>query len=484
MAERSRVKNEKYNNTSVTAATKARRWLVVLVPGLLLYFLPLPGLNAVQRHLLAVFTATVIALVAQPVAMGVSTTVALTILALTRTVAPNQVFSGYSNATVWLIFTAFLFASAVTSTRFGMRVAYMFIRRFGYSSLSLGYSIAGADLVLAPFIPSDTARGGGIICPVVASIARAVGSEPGATAGELGGFLTLVGFHSTYTASAMFLTGMAANPLMADFARQTAHVDLTWTTWALGASVPGVLALVVLPWVIYRLHPPRLRNTEPARVAASEELRQMGALTRREGWLVVILLLVMAGWVTSPWHGMSNTIVALAGVSALLITGVMSWDDLLGERKAWEALIWFGALIMMADNLLQAGVVAVLSKTAFGYVQGWPAIAALAAIVALYMYIHYGFASMTAQVTALYPGFLAAALVSGAAPLVAALSLAYFSNVNAAMTHYGTGSAPVYFGTGYVAQHTWWKIGFLLSLINLALWLGVGLLWWKLLGWW
>jgi len=101
----------------------------------------------------------------------------------------------------------------------------------------------------------------------------------------------------------------------------------------------------------------------------------------------------------------------------------------------------------------------------------------------VYLYVHYAFASMTAQVTALYPGFLAAALASGASPLVSALSLAYFSNINAAMTHYGTGSAPVYFGTGYVSQRTWWKMGFLISLINLALWLGVGLLWWKLLGW-
>lgn len=455
-----------------------------MVPGLLVYFLPFAALNSTQRHLLAVFTATIIALVAQPVPMGVSTTVALTILALTKTVSTNEIFSGYSNPTVWLIFTAFLFATAVTSTRFGLRVAYGFIRQFGHSPLTLGYSVAASDLVLAPFIPSDTARGGGIICPVVQSIARAVGSEPGPTAQELGAFLTLVGFHTTYTASAMFLTGMASNPLMADFARQIAHVDLTWTKWALGGCVPGLLALIALPWIISRLEPPRMQSTESAREVAREELRKMGRLTHRETWLVVILLLVMAGWVTSPWHGVSNTIVALAGVCALLLSRVISWEELLAECRAWEALIWFGALIMMADSLLQAGVVKTLSEAAFRYVRGWPAIGALAALILIYLYIHYGFASMTAQVTALYPGFLAAALASGISPVVCALSLAYFSNLNAAMTHYGTGSAPVYFGTGYVSQGTWWKVGFLISLVNIALWLGVGLLWWKLLGWW
>jgi len=468
----------------LASVTKAIRWIIVLVPGLLLYFLPLPSLTLPQRHLVAIFTATIIALVAQPVAMGVSAIVALTVLALTRTVSANQVLSGYSNPTVWLIFAAFLFAAAVTSTGFGIRVAYLFIRRFGRNPLTLGYSIAGADLVLAPFVPSDTARGGGIICPVVVSIARAVGSEPGPTAGDLGAFLTLVGFHSTYTGSAMFLTGMAANPLIAEFARQIGNVNLTWMTWAVGAIVPGLLALAIVPLVIFRLQPPRLRETEAARTVARDELSKMGSLKRQELVLVVVLLVVMIGWVTSPWHGLSNTIVALGGVSALLVTGVITWDQLLGERRAWEALIWFGALIMMADALLQAGVVGVLSKSVFHFVQGWPAIAALVGLSTVYLYVHYGFASMTAQVTALYPGFLAAVLASGVNPLVGALVLAYFSNINAAMTHYGTGSAPVYFGTGYVSQRTWWKMGFLISIVNITLWLGVGLLWWRLLGWW
>jgi DASS family divalent anion:Na+ symporter len=153
----------------------------------------------------------------------------------------------------------------------------------------------------------------------------------------------LVGFHSTYTTSAMFLTGMAANPLIAEFARQTAHVDLTWAKWAIGASVPGLLALVIIPWLIYRLHPPLTEDTESARAHAQNELERMGRISPKERRLMVILLLVMAGWVTSPWHGLPNAVVALFGVCALLITGVISWEELLGERKAWEVLIWFGA---------------------------------------------------------------------------------------------------------------------------------------------
>ncbi len=460
------------------------RWVVVLVPALILWFVPIPGLSHAQSHLLAVFVATIVALLAQPIPMGVSVLVAITVLALTRTLPPAQALSGFSNVTVWLIFSAFLFARAVTATGFGTRVGYFFIRRFARTPLSLGYSLAAADLALAPFIPSDTARGGGIVFPVVRSVAADFGSLPGPTSKLIGEFLVLVSYHTTYTASAIFLTGMAANPLIADFARQIGHVDLTWGRWFAGSCVPGALSLAIVPLIIRKLAPPKIRDTSAARELARVELERMGPMKREEKWLVAILLAVMIGWITSPWHGLSNTIVALAGVSAILLARVLQWEDLLAERRAWDALVWFAGLIMMSDALVSGGTIGVLSSRWFHVLTGWPWQAALFALVASYLYIHYSFASMTAQITALYPAFLTAALASGVPPMVAALPLAYFSSLDAGITHYGTGSAPVFFGPGYVRQTDWWRIGFIISLFNLAIWMGVGMWWWKLIGLW
>ena len=460
------------------------RWLAVLAPGAAIWFGYIPGLNALQMHLLGVFVATIVALVAQPLPMGASVLLAMTFLALSGVLPPAKVLSGFSNVTVWLIFTAFLFSRAFTATGFGIRVGYLFIRRFGRTPLTVGYSIAAADLVLAPFIPSDTARGGGVISPIARSVSEVFGSKPGPSARRMGSFLMLVAFHATYNASAMFLTGMAANPLIAEFAMKVGHVELTWMRWLSGSIVPGLLAFVTVPWLIFRWMRPEIEDTTPARNLAHEELKRMGPLSREERWLVVIMTGVMIGWITSPLHGISNTFVALAGLSAILLTRVLTWDDLLAERRAWDALIWFAPLIMMADQLNESGVVKVLSGKLFAVTAGWPWPVALIVLVAAYCYVHYTFASMTAQVTALYPGFLAAALAAGVPPLAAALPLAYFSNLDAAMTHYGTGSAPVYFNAGYVRQGDWWRIGFLISLANLAIWLGIGMLWWKVVGLW
>jgi DASS family divalent anion:Na+ symporter len=460
------------------------RWLAVLLPGAAIWFGHIPGLGPQQMHLLGVFVATIVALVAQPLPMGASVLLAMTFLALSGVLPPAKVLSGFSNVTVWLIFTAFLFSRAFIVTGFGVRVGYLFIRRFGRTPLTVGYSIAAADLVLAPFIPSDTARGGGVVYPIARSVAAVFGSEPGPTARKMGSFLVLVAFHATYNASAMFLTGMAANPLIAEFAFKIGHVELTWMRWISGSIVPGLITFAIVPALIFRWMRPEITDTTPARELAHRELARMGPLSRQERWLVVIMICVMAGWITSPWHGVSNTFVALAGLSAILITGVLTWDDLLDERRAWDALIWFAPLIMMADQLNELGVIKNLSARLFAVTAGWPWPVALMLLVAAYCYVHYSFASMTAHVTALYPGFLAATLAAGVPPLAAALPLAYFSNLNAAMTHYGTGSAPVYFNAGYVRQGDWWRVGFLISLVNLAIWLGVGMLWWKLVGLW
>ena len=455
---------------------------MVLIPGALLYFLPLPGLTHAQAHVFGVFVATIIALVAQPVRMGVSVLIAMTLLAVTGTLPAARVLSGFANVTVWMVFTAFLFSRAVTQTGFGTRVGYVFIERFARTPLRLGYSMAAADLVLAPFIPSDTARGGGVVFPITRSVAAAFGSEPGPTARLMGSFLVLVSFHTTYTASAMFLTGMAANPLIAEFAYKIAHVELTWGRWFAGSSLPGFLALTFMPWLLFRLMKPEIRDTGPARELARRELARRGPLTRDERWLVVVMAGVMIGWVTNPWHGVPNTFVALSGLCALLLTRVISWDDLLDEKRAWDALIWFAPLVMMSDVMAENGSIRVLSGHLFGLMTGWSWPAVMVAVVLSYCYIHYGFASMTAHVTALYPAFLAAALAGGVPPMMAALALAYFSNLNAAMTHYGTGSAPVFFGAGYVAQGEWWRMGFLVSLVQVAIWLGIGTFWWKLIG--
>jgi DASS family divalent anion:Na+ symporter len=434
--------------------------------------------------LLCLFAATIAALMSRPLPSGAVVFVALTTGALAGFFSVQDALLGFSNASVWLIVTAFLFARGLVQTRLGERIAYHIIRRIGGSPLRLGYALVLADLAMAPMTPSNTARAGGILFPVTLSIARTFGSEPGPTAALIGAFLMKTLFQGDLVVSAMFLTAAAPNTLVAELTRQSGGPTLPWTTWACAALMPGVLGIAIVPYVVFRLCPPALRETTAAQSLAADRLRAMGPITRRESLTFLIFVLVLVLWLSGNWHGTSPTTVACLGVAALLLAGVLDWQDVLAERGAWDALVWFGGLVMMAGQLDKAGLPQAFAHGVGGFVAGWSWWWALGALLIVYLYSHYAFASLVAHVTAMFPAFFAVAIGLGVPPLLAALTFGFFSSLNAATTHYGTGTAPILFGAGYLSQAEWWRTGFVVSLVHVVIWLPVGFLWWKAIGLW
>jgi DASS family divalent anion:Na+ symporter len=460
------------------------RWAVPLLAAAVIWLLPHAGFPPASWGLLCLFTATVCALITRPLPAGALMIVVISLAMLLQLFSVQDALSGFSNATVWLIVAAFLFARGLTQTRLGERIAYTIVKRVGGSPLRLGYSIVLADLVMAPMTPSNTARAGGILFPVTLNIARVFDSKPGPTADRIGAFLMKTLYQGDLVVSAMFLTATAPNPLVAEFVRQGSGARLSWTTWALAASVPGVVALAVVPYVVFRLCPPTITDTAPAQSLAAEHLRSMGPLARGERLVLWIFSLILLLWLASEWVGLSPTAIACFGVAMLLLTRVLEWKDILDETGAWDALIWFGGLVMLSGQLAKAGFPEAFARAAAGLVQGWPWFWALVALLIVYIYAHYAFASLVAHVTAMFPAFFAAVVGFGAPPLLAAVAFGVFSSLNAAMTHYGTGPAPIVFGAGYLTQARWWRIGFLVSLVHLAIWLPIGFLWWKAIGLW
>nr|WP_243293239.1 anion permease [Geothrix sp. SG198] len=436
-------------------------------------------------HLFAIFVSTIVGIIVKALPMGAVAMVGIAITALSGTLGIADSISGFSDVTIWLIVLAFFISRGFIKTGLGARIAYNFMALLGKRTLGLSYGLAATDLVLAPAIPSNTARGGGIVMPVMASLARAYGSNPGdGSARRMGSFLTLAAYQVNCITSAMFLTAMAANPLAQKLAGDL-KVNITWVGWALAAVVPGVVALLLIPFIIYRLHRPEITETPEAVEMAKGHLRDLGPVKRQEWMMLGVFVLLLILWIFAKQLGDLNaTTSALTGLAVLLISGVLTWDDIKAETGAWDTLVWFAALVMMASFLNKLGMVPWFSKTMGGMVAGKGWIAAFLVLALVYFYSHYFFASNTAHVASMYAAFLGVSIVAGAPPVLAALVLAFFSNLFAGMTHYGTGPAPVLFGTGYVELGTWWRTGLIVSVVNIIIWVGLGGLWWKVLGLW
>ncbi len=460
-------------------------YAIPLAAALALWRVPPPdGVEPAAMHLLAIFVATILGLILKPLPMGAVAFIGISATAATGTLSITESLSGFGNRVIWLIVLAFFISRGFIKTGLGARIAYMFMAQLGKKTLGLGYGLVAADLVLAPAIPSNTARAGGVVFPILRSVAKAYNSSPeDGTSRRVGAFLTTTAFQGTVITSAMFLTAMAANPLAAQLAGDLG-VEITWTRWAVAALVPGLISLIVVPYVLFLLYPPQIKETPEAADLAKAKIRSMGQVQRSEWIMFATFLLLLSLWIFGSQLSIHSTTTATLGLAVLLLTRVLTWDDILAEKGAWNTLVWFSALVMMASYLTQLGLIDWFSETVGGVFGGVGWLPAFVGLSLIYFYSHYFYASCTAHVSSMYAAFLGVSLAVGTPPLLAALILGFFSNLFSGTTHYGTGPAPILFASGFVEVTEWWRLGAVVSVVNIAIWMIAGGVWWKVLGYW
>lgn len=453
--------------------------------GLLIYWIPVPaGMDPRGWSLFAIFVATILGLILKPMPMGAVALISMIVAVLTKTlVLSTEALSGYGSEVIWLVVYVFLIARGLIKTQLGLRLAYFFVSLMGKRTLGLGYGIVVTELLIAPVIPSNAARAGGVMFPILKSIAESLGSRAGdGTERKLGAYLTAVCTHGNLITSAMFLTAMAANPMAQTIAREQG-VHFEFMDWFIAASVPGLISLIVVPLLLYYIYPPEVKVLPHAVGIAKKKLHEMGPMSSHEWIMTGIFLFLLVFWaIGKSWWGIDATTTALMGLGLLLLTGVLTWEDILNEKEAWHTLIWFAILVTMAKYLQAFGFVAWFSKTVETAIGGVDPISVLISLVTVYFYSHYFLASNTAHVSAMYGAFLAVAIAAGAPPLLSALVLGFSSSLFSSMTHYGSTSNVMFYSTGYIPIATWWGLGLIISIVHFIVWGGIGGLWWKFLG--
>jgi L-tartrate/succinate antiporter len=483
---------------------RSRLWRALAPPLLTLALALLSAPAGLALHAwryFAIFMGVVLALVLEPVPAAVGGLAGVSLIAV---LAPYALFGpaelaqpgfgapaqairwalgGFSNPTVWLIFAAFMFALGYEKTGLGRRLALHLVRRMGRSTLMLGYAVVLADLVLAPFTPSNTARSGGIVFPIIRNLPPLYGSHPNQpSARRIGGYLMWTALASTCVTASMFLTGLAPNLLALEIARKTVGLDVTWLQWLVAFLPAGLVLLVAVPWLGYVLYAPEVKAGEEATRWADSELAALGPLTPGERTLAglvgaALLLWILGGAIVDP------TSVALSAVVLMVLTGVVSWEDVLSNRPAWNTLVWFATLVALAGGLIQVGLVPWFAKRVAGALEGAAPVAALVLLVALFFLLHYLFASVTAHTTALLPVFLAAGSAIPGMPMRPfGLALLVSLGIMGIVSPYGTGPSPVYYGSGYIPSRDFWRLGAVFGAIYLAVLVLVGIPWLLALG--
>jgi L-tartrate/succinate antiporter len=461
-------------------------WKAVLplLAGIGIALLPSPqGLDQNAWFYFALFVSVILGLIFEPIPSAAIGVIGVTLAATFRLMyTPAHIvdptfnlskesikwaLSGFGNATVWLIFGAFMFALGYAKTGLGRRIALFLVKKLGKRTLGLAYAITFADLALAPFTPSNTARSGGTIFPIIRNIPGLYGSEQGETARKMGSYLMWTAFAATCLTSSLFMTSMAPNLLAVDLTRKTVGIEISWMQWFLGFLPIGAILVLLLPYIIYKVYPPEIKSSDEVPAWAARELTKMGKVARKELLMAALILLALVLWIFAG-DIVHPTTVALAVIALMLITRIITWDDILSNKSAWNVLVWFATLVTLADGLNRVGFVSWFAKGAAESLTGISPITVMVILLALYFCIHYMFASITAQVTAVLPVILAAgAAVPGMPIHVFALILCYQSGIMGIITPYATGPAPIYFGSGYISRKDFWTLGLVFGAIFL-----------------
>ena len=454
----------------------------------ILLILPAPvGLPVHAWRFLAIFIAVILGIILEPLpggAIGLIGVVAATAFArfvlfgpdeiaqAGFKVAPNAIrwaLSGFSNTTVWLIFAAFMFSLGYEKTGLGRRIALLLVRAMGGTTLTLGYAAMLADTILAPFTPSNTARSGGTIYPVLAHLPPLYGSKPNdPSASKIGSYLMWVAIASTCVTSSLFLTGFAPNLLALEIVRKSAKVEISWLQWFYSAAPIGLTLLLITPLLAYWTCKPEVARSEEAPKWAASELKTMGPMSRSEIVLMVLVAMALGLWIFGD-QLLDPTATALLVIAMMLITSVVTWDDLMHNHTAWNTLVWFATLVAMADGLARVGVISWFAALVGQYAHGMTPTMAVFLLVAVFYFSHFLFASVTAHTTAMLPVVFALGVAIPGVPLPQlAILLSMSLGIMGIITPYATGPSPVYYGSGYLPPPLYWRLGTIFGLVFFA----------------
>ncbi|MDD7384578.1 MAG: DASS family sodium-coupled anion symporter [Actinomycetaceae bacterium] len=466
---------------SASHSLKLNRLAIAVIIGAAVMLIRVPdGVTAAGWRAFGLFVAFICSCILNAAGIGELAILLICALIVTKSMPIDDLLAGFGNSAVWLVLFAFFASIGFRNTRLGYRIAYAIIARIGNHPIALAYAISLCDVLIAPFVPNTNARGAGILFPITKALVEASGSKPDDhTEKKIGQFLMLASFHLNLIIGGLFLTSMSTNPLAAAMLNKTFHTSLTWGRWFLFASVPMLLATAVVPCIIYAMNKPTLSAEEmkAAPTFARTQLRQMGRLSTDEALMAIVFLGMIILWTIGSKLGIDTTTVAIAGVAALLVVRVVSYQDIVQEAKAWDILLWLAPLIAITGYLVKAGIIAWIVTVVQKPLAHAPIAAAFVILALIYFYIHYLLTSLFVHIQTFFLPFVGILASMGMNPLVVGMVFALLTCVSPGTTHYGTGTASIYYSTGYVTQKQWWATGFIVSLAELGIIGGVGFAW-------
>lgn len=444
---------------------------------ILFFFTPSPqGLTPQAWYYLGIFLVVILGLILEPVPsaliglMGVCSIALLGLRGATPMENTLWALSGFSNPIIWLILSIFIFSIGYKKTGLGRRISLLLIKYLGKNSLGLGYAIAFADISLALFVPSNTARSGGILYPIVINIPTIFHSSPAHERRKIGAYVTWVSVCSMCVTSSMFFTILAPHLLLASAALNEVDIVISWDIWvdiSLRLLVPLFL---LIPLLVYIIYPPTQKVVPQATAWASLELERMGRIRFKEVLMALFALITLMIWIFAKKIGIDITIAVISMIILMIVLGLITWDDVIQNPPAWNIFIWFSTLVTLSSGLHHMKLTEWMGANMEVCLASLSQHMVMVVMVITFFLLHYFFASLIAHVSVLLPlfVFMASKFLTYDQLTFFVVLLSSTIGLMGVLTPYSTGASPIWYSAGYVSQKEWWRLGAIFGLIFMS----------------
>lgn len=440
------------------------------------------GLSVTAWHLFGVFFALILGLILQPypeptLLMVVTTLASIFVLPI------EEILVGYTEPMMWLTMIASMIGVGLRKSGLTRRIGLVLISKFGKTTLRIGYILSGIDLLLATSTPSSPARTGGLVYPLAEGVIEISSASNPAGKQRTGAYFTLLAFIASMLSGGLFMTGMGPSLINVKLAQDVLGITVSWPLWTL-AALPGFIGFLLTPYIVHKLCPPDKLSMAAVRNHAKKELAAMGRISQAEIKAIGIFIIILALWSTGTVTKVDSTLVAFIGISLMLLTGLLEWNDLAKAKEIWSLFVWFGAILGFSAALTKlgffawfAGIIKLLLPTT-----GLGPYAILLIVAALAVLPHYFFVSFTGYAVAFSPLIFSFVAATDVPRFPAFFIVAYLMVISCTMTHYGNALGPLLMEKGYNDKKTWWYVGTVITLLHVLLYLTVGIGYWQLIG--
>ncbi|KAF4691402.1 hypothetical protein FOZ60_015549 [Perkinsus olseni] len=308
--------------------------LAIVILALALWWLAPSGLASDVWQLFVLFMCTIIGAILEPLPLSAVCLISIGVVSATGVLTTSEMLSGFSSPSVWLIMFASFFASGFVVTGLGKRMCFIILKYAGSTTVGLGYGICFCELILALAIPANSARGVGVMMPILVPLMKeAFQSDPELdTAKRIGSYIVLVEITANATVAACWLTGGAWNALMLQFMKEVG-VELSWIGWAYSQAPVALVSLILVPLVMLVLVKPEIRRTPEAPVVAHSRLEAMGPLRTR----VMDFVFDYAQCLPLLNDRTAVLVAEEAGVSAQVVCRALAWSTVCGHLTPYTS---------------------------------------------------------------------------------------------------------------------------------------------------